>query len=182
MRILSLMLKPRKTERIKRITILLLHPLACNSFGQQGPDLLRYLWLMADRHAAQRTCSGLVPSSAFTASDAHCSASASVSALKACRARLSRQSVPEVLIAIHEAVTERVLGRTYALQAYPEYRAFSLAPPSSSSRPGLLPSLPLPLPTPPPSSSSLSLSLSLFFSLFRLRVTGLLPWSSLFCV
>jgi hypothetical protein len=46
------------------------------------------------------------------------SASASVSAFKACRARLYRQSVHEVLIAIYEAVTERVLGRTYALQAY----------------------------------------------------------------
>jgi hypothetical protein len=43
------------------------------------------------------------------------------------QARLYRQSVHEVLIAIYEAVTERVLGRTYALQAYPEYRAFFLA-------------------------------------------------------
>ena len=130
-------------------------PLACNSFGQQGPDLLRYLWLIADRHA-QRTCSGLVPSSVFPVSEVHCSASASVSAFKACRARLYRQSVHEVLIAIYEAVTERVLGRTYALQAYPEYRAFFLALPTS--RPGLLPSWPLPIHGPPLSSSSLSSS------------------------
>jgi hypothetical protein len=130
-------------------------PLACNSFGQQGPDLLRYLWLIADRHA-QRTCSGLVPSSVFPVPEAHCSASASVSAFKACRARLYRQSVHEVLIAIYEAVTERVLGRTYALQAYPEYRAFFLALPTS--RPGLLPSWPLPIHDPPLSSSSLSSS------------------------
>jgi hypothetical protein len=78
--------------------------LACDSFGQQGSDLLRYLWLIADRHA-QRTCSGLVPSSVFPVSDAHCPAS--VSAFKARRARLHRQSVHEVLIALHEAVTER---------------------------------------------------------------------------
>jgi hypothetical protein len=46
------------------------------------------------------------------------------------RLGLYRQSPPavhEVLIAIYEAVTERALGRTYALQAYPEYRAFFLA-------------------------------------------------------
>jgi hypothetical protein len=31
--------------------------LACNSFGQQGSDLLRYLWLIADCHASQQlTC------------------------------------------------------------------------------------------------------------------------------
>ena len=52
--------------------------------------------------------------------------------VKALGARLGlyRQSPPavhEVLIAIYEAVTERALGRTYALQAYPEYRAFFLA-------------------------------------------------------
>ena len=121
------------------------------SFGQQGPDLLQYLWLIADRRA-QRTCSGLVPSSVIPVTDAHCSASASVSAFKACRARLYRQSVHEVLIAIYKAVTERVLGRTYALQAYPEYRAFFLALPAS--RPGLLPFWPLPSPGPHLSSSS----------------------------
>ena len=124
-------------------------PLACNSFGQLGPDLLRYLWLIADRHA-QRLCSGLVPSSVIPVSDAQCSASASYSPFKACRARLYRQSVHEVLIAIYEAVTERVLGRTYALQAYPEYRAFFRAP--LPSRADLQPSLPLLNPSSPPLS------------------------------
>jgi hypothetical protein len=132
-------------------------PLACNSFGQQGPDILWYLWLIADCHA-QRTCSGLVPSSVFPVSEAHCSASASVSAFKACRARLYRQLVQEVLIAIYEAVTERVLGRTYVLKAYPEYRAFFLALRLPTSQPGLLPSWPLPIHGPPLSSSSLSSS------------------------
>jgi hypothetical protein len=120
-------------------------PLACNSFGQQGPDILRYLWLIADRHT-QRTCSGLLPSSVFPVSDAHCSAFASVSSFKACRARLYRQLVHEVLIAIYEPVTERALGRTYALQAYPAYLAFFLVP--LSSRPSIMPSLPLPTPDP----------------------------------
>ncbi len=115
------MLKQRKTRAYKtdyHAQDLAFAPLACNSFDQQGSDLLRYLWLIADRHS-QRTCSGLVPSSVFPFPDAHCSASASVSAFKACRARLYRQLVHEVLIAIYEAVTERVLGRTYAFQAYP---------------------------------------------------------------
>ena len=128
-------------------------PLACNSFGQQGPDLLRYHWLIADRHA-QRKCSGLVPSSVIPISDPQCLASASDSAFKACRARFYRQSVHEVLIAIYEAVTERVLGRTYALQSYPEYRAFFHAP--LSSRPDLLPFLPLQPPSSPTHSPPLS--------------------------
>ena len=100
-------------------------PLACNSFGQQGPDLLRYLWLVADRHA-QRKCSDILPalSSAHTVSAAVFEESVSVSNFKGCRARLFRLSVQEVLIAIYEAVNERVFGRTHALQAYPEYRDF----------------------------------------------------------
>ena len=49
-----------------------------------------------------------------------------------------------------------IVSRTYALQAYPEYRAFFLALPTS--RPGLLPSWPLPIHGPPLSSSSLSSS------------------------
>jgi hypothetical protein len=128
-------------------------PFVCYSFGQQGPELPRYLWLITDCHA-QRTCSGLVPSSVFPVSDAHCSASAYLSAFKACRARRYRQLVHEVLITVYEAVPERVLGRTYALQAYPEYRAFFLAP--ISSRSGLLPSLPLPTPDPHLASSSIT--------------------------
>jgi hypothetical protein len=109
-----------------------------------------------------------VPASVFPVSNAHCTllcqefASASVSTFKACRARLDCQLVHEVLIAFYEAVTERVLGRTYALQTYPEYLAFILAP--LSSRPGPLPFLPLPTPTPYLlSHPSLSESLSLFF-------------------
>jgi hypothetical protein len=53
----------------------------------------------------------------------------------ACRALLYCQLVHEVLIAIHEAVTECVLGKMYALQAYPEYLAFFLT--LLSSWPGL---------------------------------------------
>jgi hypothetical protein len=166
------MLKPGKRERIKQITIpmaLLLSrspaiPLVSKvriSFGISGSVLI----VLCSGHA--RLASG--PSSVFPVSDAHCSASASISTFKACRARLYRQSVHEVLIAIYEAVAERVFGWTYALEAYPEYRAFFLAPPSY--RPGLLPSMPLLTSEPPLSSSSLP-SPSPSPSLSRLRVTG----------
>jgi hypothetical protein len=106
-----------KTGHIKRIAMpmALLLPRLPRSVkvrsGSPSPDL-RYLWLIADRYA-QRTCSSLVHTSVISASgsDAHSSVS-------------HRLSVHEVLIAIYEAVNERVLGRTYVLQAYPEYQAF----------------------------------------------------------
>jgi hypothetical protein len=182
------MLKPGKTGHIKRITMT--KALAFNSFqvGQQGPDLLRYHWVSADRRV-QRTCSILVPSSVFPVSGAHClPLHLFPLSFKACRARLYRQLVHEVLIAVYEAVAERVLRRTYALQAFPEYhcQAFFLAPLSSLSGLPSLPSPPLPRGDPRPPSllflPSLSESLSLFFSLSRLRVTGLLLWSLFFCV
>jgi hypothetical protein len=93
-------------------------PLACidPAIPLVSKVLIFYLWLIADRHA-QRTCSGLGPSSVFPVSHARCSASESVPTFKAFRALLYRQSIHEVLIAIYEAVTERALGRTYALQA-----------------------------------------------------------------
>jgi hypothetical protein len=81
-----------------------------NSFGQQGPDLLQYLWLIAESIQivmSSRHAQDLYPHQFFPVSDAHGSASASVSAFKACMARLYRQSVHEVLIAIYEAVTKR---------------------------------------------------------------------------
>jgi hypothetical protein len=40
------------------------------------------------------------------------------------RQRFFRQSTQEVLVAIFEGTCERVFGRTFALQAYPEYRDF----------------------------------------------------------
>jgi hypothetical protein len=104
--------------------------LTCNPFGQQGPDRLLYLWLLADGHAQSRQWKALHPlmvmrradsgkhcnrsglvrhSESCPVSDAHLSATASVSDLKACGARSYRH---EVLIAINEAATERALGWT----------------------------------------------------------------------
>ena len=97
-------------------------PLACNFFGQQAPELLRYQWVVADR-AAQRYVS--LPNFSLPLSaeqpgnvDDHTSL---LHKYKRYRRIFYHQSVQEVLVAIYEAVTERVFGRTHALQMYPEY-------------------------------------------------------------
>jgi hypothetical protein len=90
--------------------------LACTSFGQQGQDLLWYLWLIADRHEEQK-CSGLVPSFLSYMLSAQ---SLPLHQFQLSRpvgldfiARLYCQSVYKVLIAIHEAITEHVLGKNH---------------------------------------------------------------------
>jgi hypothetical protein len=125
MGILSQMLKHEKTGRIKRITMpmaLLLPrwpatPLVSKvliSFGISGSLLI----IMGSGHVQG---SGLVPRSVNLVCDAHSgSASSSDSTFKVYRARLYRQSVHEVLTAVYKEATERVLGRIYALQAYPD--------------------------------------------------------------
>ena len=92
--------------------------------------------------------------------DTQCSASASDSAFKACRARVPLSAVSTWGLDFHiwayyyEPVTERVtvLGRTEALQSFPEYWACFHTP--ISSWPDLLPSLPLLSPSSPPSPPS----------------------------
>jgi len=136
-------------------------PLACNSFGQQAPELLRYQWVVADR-AAQRYVS--LPNFSLPLSaeqpgniDDHTSL---LHKYKHYRRIFYHQSVQEVLVAIYEAVTERVFGRTHALQMYPEYEDFfrslslpwqpvfrpvasnSTSPPPSPPPPTHLPSIP----------------------------------------
>jgi hypothetical protein len=133
--------------------------------------------------------------------NAHCFAFVSVSAFKACRARLYRQSVHAVLIPVCEAVTdsERVLGPMLfkhiltrslstsillrfhlGLAVCPPCLRVCRRPPGGRPGPSLSSSslqLRLQVPSPSPSPSS---------SLSRLRVTGLrvsgLAWSLLFCV
>ena len=144
-------------------------PLACNSFGQQAPEMLRFQWVVADR-AAQRYVS--LPDFALPISaevpgcvDDHTSL---LHKYKRYRRIFYRQSVQEVLVAIFEAVTERVFGRTHALQAYPQYREFfsrlskpwqpvfrslitdALSPPPSPPR--VAPGSPVTSPVIPPSS------------------------------
>ena len=100
-------------------------PLACNSFGQQAPEMLRYQWIVADR-AAQRVVS--LPDFSLPAAadlpgvvDEHASL---LHLYQRRRQRFFRQSVQEVLVAIFEGVCERVFGRTLGLQSCPEYLDF----------------------------------------------------------
>jgi hypothetical protein len=154
--------------------------------GQQGPDLLRHLWLqvLIVIRSGLGHVQDLCPHHPFL--------SPMLTALPLPLFPLSRPVGLDFIVnrytgsfAFYEAVrvTERVLGRTYALQAYPEYRACFLALPSS--RPGLLPSLPLPTPDAP--LLFLSSLQGFFYQALpvegaRLRqVSGLLPLSLLFC-
>jgi len=148
-------------------------PLACNTFGQQAPELLRYQWIIAEK-AAQRVLS-LAPGSTSptdqaddsTLSPPHDSPMATLTRL---RQQIFRNSWQEVLVAIFEGVSERVCGRTFALEAYPQYHDFfkhhsaPWAPPaslfSSRSQSSPAPSSPshrlsTPLPSAPPQHSPL---------------------------
>ena len=100
-------------------------PMACNSFGQQAPEMLRYQWIVADR-AAQRVLS--LPDFSLPAAadlpgvlDKHASL---LQLYQRCSQQFFRQSVQEVLMAIFEGVCEWVFGSTFALQSYPEYLEF----------------------------------------------------------
>ena len=100
-------------------------PLACISFGQQAPELLRYQWIVADR-AAQRVVSSpdfSLPAAADLPGvvDEHASL---LQLYQRRRQRFFRQSVQEALVATFEGVCERVFGSTFALQSYPEYLEF----------------------------------------------------------
>ena len=109
-------------------------PLACNSFGQQAPEMLRYQWIVADR-AAKRVVSlpdfslpaaadlpGLYGPGVVDELHEHASL---LQLYQRCRQRFFHQFVREVFVAIFEGVSvtaattkkcELVFGRTFALQ------------------------------------------------------------------
>ena len=101
--------------------------LACNSFGQQAPEMLQYQWIVADQ-AAQRVVS--LPDfslSALAAADLPgvIDKHAPQLHLDQLSSQLFfRQSFQEILVAFFEGVCERVFGSTVALQSYPEYLDF----------------------------------------------------------
>ena len=99
-------------------------PLVTNSWGVLGPDVLRFLWAVAD-HAARNALSfpldhysSLSPPSS---SDHAEPSEAQLLAFRILRGRLNQ------LTAIHEAFAERVFGRTHALASLPEYIEFQAA-------------------------------------------------------
>ena len=100
-------------------------PLVCNSFGPEGPDLLRFQCTVADitarRIVSVPTLS--LPASALVPSFAD-QAAPQIQTFKRPRQNFFRQSAQEILVAILEGVCERVFCRTYAMQSYPEYLQF----------------------------------------------------------
>ena len=123
-------------------------PLVANSWGVCGPDLLRFLWAVAD-HAARNAFSLPLDKVLTLSHPAHSEneppSDATMLSFKILRGRLNLDYRLRLLTAIYEAFTERVFGRTHALVSHPEYlehqaaaRAvwqptFSCPPPPSSS-------------------------------------------------
>ena len=100
-------------------------PLVCNSFGQQAPELLRYQWVVADSAAERYVYLPNFPLPLSAEQPGNADDHTSLLHKYKLHSRIFyHQSVQEVLVAIYEAVTERVFGRTHALQMYPEYEEF----------------------------------------------------------
>ena len=133
-------------------------PAVCNSWGELGPELLRFLWAVADHAARQHDSAspqGLDPSPVLDkASQDH-----TASALKRLRGRLYHEYRTRMLCAVLEGVTERVYGRTFALigdrrylqwmdTARPLWQPIFLLPPAPASHPMHPPAPPPPPPAP----------------------------------
>ncbi len=104
-------------------------PMVANSWGVCGPDLLRFLWAIAD-HAARHHLSmpdadlRVLPQQLWGPQSASQTAAADsqVSAFKALRGCLNVEYRQRVLTAVYEATTERLYGRTFALSSFKCYR------------------------------------------------------------
>ena len=136
-------------------------PLVANSFGQLGPEFLRFLWTLAD-HAARNYIPVPLPvlPLPFGADSSEEQDSPQVVRFKLLRSRIFAQDRLHVLTALYEAITHRVYGHTFPLQADAHYWAvlaqlssiwtpssqlLSQDPSTSSSHPASLPSSFLPL-------------------------------------
>jgi hypothetical protein len=97
-------------------------PLAANSFGQLGPEFLRFLWTLAD-HAARNYIPVPLPvlPSLADADSPDDRDSPQVVRFKRLRGQIFVQARLHLLTAVYEAVTHRVYGRTFALQADARY-------------------------------------------------------------
>ena len=95
-----------------------------NSWGVCGPDLLRFLWAVAD-HAARNAYSLPLDRILTLSQPAHSEidppSEATMLSFKILRGRLNLDYRLRLLTAIYEAFTERVFGRTHALVSHPEY-------------------------------------------------------------
>ena len=105
-------------------------PLVANSWGVCGPDLLRFLWAVAD-HAARNAHSlpldRILTLSQPALSEHDPPSEAQLLSFKILRGRLNYDYRLRLLTAVYEAVTERIFGRTHALVSHPEYQEFQAA-------------------------------------------------------
>ena len=155
-------------------------PLVANSWGVCGPDLLRFLWAVAD-HAARNAYSLPLDRILTLSQPAHSEidppSEATMLSFKILRGRLNLDYRLRLLTAIYEAFTERVFGRTHALVSHPEYLEHQAAAravwqPTFSSPPPLSSSL-----SPVPSSPCDS-SVEVFSGAYLPPSPSLLPRSS----
>ena len=99
-------------------------PFILNSWGQCSSDLLRYFWSVAS-HAAQHSFgSDPLPASRDLPQSTGSSQASSHpdEGFVARRGRLYHDCRQRALVVVYEAITERVFGRTFALQASTLYR------------------------------------------------------------
>jgi len=93
----------------------------CNSWGELGPELLRFLWVVAEYSArSQVGIQDLDFSLPFTSVPA-APLERRISSFKALRGSLFHEYRQRLLCVILEGVTERVFGRTYALASQWRY-------------------------------------------------------------
>ena len=93
-----------------------------NTWGNLGPDLLRFLWATAD-HAARYHLAlpqqeiRALPQSCLTLSQDEMVTDELEEKFKILRGKLNNEYRQRVLTAVYEGVAERVWGRTHALSA-----------------------------------------------------------------
>ena len=127
--------------------------LVANSFGQFGPELLRFLWALSDHAARSRVPvpQPIIPVLGAPAALAAAQADKTLfERFKRLRSSYFVHARLAVLTAVYEGVSERVYGRTHALRTNPRYWD-ALRARSTLWQPG--PDLLQPLPPPPPSPS-----------------------------
>ena len=158
-------LKRSKYQTACRSKGLAFAPAVCNSWGELGADLLRFLWAVAGHAARQHDCSsplGLGPAPLpGRASERQ------VESFKRLRGRLYHEYRTRMLCTVFEGVTERVFGRTFALigdrrylqwldLARPLWQPIFLPPPAAAAAASVSPprpAVPSLAPPPPPAPS-----------------------------
>ena len=93
-------------------------PMVTNSWGVCGPDMLRFLWAIADNAAR---CHYGLPNLRSQPIGSQEDDSEDINPFKAMRGRLYHYYRLRILCVIYEGVTERMFGRTYALSANTQY-------------------------------------------------------------